>query len=711
MAERLGIGPKTRKVRIPIRVKPEAVITASPEELEMMPQEYRNFLFNVAQNPNVSALMARRVLPKEEIVPTMQRFLSGEEIDWRTDDALGKIEAQKTYNGSLLTVLWATIIKHIYTAESGDAMKLFAQDLLRFPVDASLLQSSSIVEWLGKFNIGLFGYAGLNFYSNIASISLPEEVETFCETIEMRAQSLAQTFRGLKSDQVVPFLHFQNLKESSIDSRQGKFLKSAAPHAKIYKEHAQAAEKIDKDLEEASDQAWDKLGHNWNWAMINQVLSALPTFRNRRILLMAVAGIEANLMDGQERLLKEHSQPDNLAVDGMMILLTFKWTDPDIQGVISEEKPLAYLSIPRKYAPSTAIELLTSFGQCSSPESLISLLQGINSRVDQKTTSPWIITLLALRNARLVSDYINTLVADQIGNSGKTVQILLNQTPGMLWLTPDGKLHPRDGNTTLQKGFLIYTSSAELQQIDSQSSKPEINVSRRGAQTETPEPRQVTENERLNMPFTGEVCIVVDEQTRELVDFIFSRSNTSLDIDKLFDDFDQLSSKWKQSTYNRTIIYPLQLNLDDEYMKEAAKLGIDAVYINDNKLFFVLERRVAQAQSQGEALKTAIAATLDKQGQLHTLGMDESFIGTPEQLLLNNLALHLITKPLYMSGMTQQAYGNDKEAVKAINTAVASWNRSPSIGSFPKIGVEQNNCIAVSVPGIKMTVLLGEAGK
>lgn len=159
----------------------------------------------------------------------------------------------------------------------------------------------------------------------------------------------------------------------------------------------------------------------------------------------------------------------------------------------------------------------------------------------------------------------------------------------------------------------------------------------------------------------------------------------------------------------RHLLYLPQLNLSNMLLQEARKLfGITAIYIRQDEFIFVLDEKGLNAQIDGRRLPVGFGGKLDETGQLHISGMDDSFLGEPEQLFLNNLALRLTTQSFYEWGASPK---RDREARGLAHGIIADWNKSGR-NSFPKLDINsgQTNqnwlCLPIGIANHDKPVLV-----
>jgi len=281
-------------------------------------------------------------------------------------------------------------------------------------------------------------------------------------------------------------------------------------------------------------------------------------------------------------------------------------------------------------------------------------------------------------------------------------ETFLNKRPGKIWLRADVKIFVAKNSKNYSSAFPVVTSSKEEDVPKNVQQNPQET-------TQEPEIKKPTffVDDVNYLPFFKEVGGIENHEVKKMIGLMFDNKKDSLDEDELLTDFDRLQSEWKTKGTSRELLYITSLNNIDKYLNKAKRFGINAIYVNEGNVIFVLDENVNLNGSK-KTVKLSFRGSLDGAGQLLINGMGKSFIGEKEQLFLNNLILHL-TSQIFID---KSSVGLDKEARSATNATIANWNRSSSRGDLPKLDPDNGgkSYIAILVDGL-MVVLVGEKSK
>lgn len=658
------------------------------------------------------------LLPTGQLPSTVEDFIKGRIIDWKRETVVSETNQQLSNQRGLLSKVINTMI-YSPTEEGDQALIMVKNDLSRFRPDKELLSSPLLREWFCKFMFGVQTYTTIEAVTRVTDgiQKLSKAAGSFSSTIDRQATALAKTLTSLTRDDLPLYLAFADLFQQLNESREGESSTAQTSLKGMAKYITDTLSFVNKILAKDGE-TWNRLRIDWDWQQVKDVLLLLPKFHSQNAIVNIIAALETNLM-GFSRTSHDNQQQLVLSTEGIVFLLKFPWKDwamhyskmfedkyPSLNQKLEKNLRLADFSVPWKYLPSAAIELLSQVASVETKEAFVRLLVDINKIVanDQELTAPWLVTLLALRGRADADDIdFKEFIASWDRLPDRFREVLLNLLPGKLWLEPKGKLRSTDGNTNLQHAFPIFTSSKE-------PVKEEI-----GNQVET-DPQEVVQHKREYtvgqasiVPFYGELAIIESKDAQSLLVSLFERETTIWNEDSLLNEFSQLVKDLQSNPRERRLFYHHQLNPFDSFLQNAKQVGIEGVLVDGKEVLFIFEKDVAMANISDRSIRAGLQGRLNDVGELIVSGTNGSFVGTAEQLFVNNLALHCVTRNLYgESGLIDKT---DNGLIKAVHQLLADWNRSSS-RSLPKIGIGQNEpYIVVLPPSYKEPVLVGELSR
>lgn len=682
-------------------------------------------------------------LSPDQILPQIEALIDGRIINWRGKNVLLQLnrEVAKPSSG-FAQILRAMVIPHSGSGEAKEGFQQLARDLKSYSPQLFLSQPQRIGEWFAKLQMGGFIADLVAGASSLREGRVAAVAKPYLEAVEDQIAALKKIEKDLNPSHLEVALRLADCwnelaeipKSSSQEGRdreRDRFLKETGVEpifTAVKKEIAEENKRLADHLWETSLIIWEKLRRNWGWPQIQKAISLLPALRSPTTLRQTIAALEANLTT--QAPLPGKKEAVELDPEGLLLLLKFRWGNqllsPSDWNLLKNDCPqlsqegetaLAFqeFSVPRKYLPSALILLLNQVAKTESPKDFLERLAKIHRSAaeDREATTLWLLTLLLLRQDNPQVKTLFEKILPSWGNLQKSIrEILLNQRPGKLWLEPkSSRIEVTDPEITLKSAFPLYTSTQPVEVVETVFiSPPTFPITTK--ETTPPVKREacrVAVDKRVRLPLFGEVGLVKDEMATGLVGAIFENHHKPWDADQLLANFGQLASQWIKEHGSEERLYLPELNKPDPFLKEAQTLGLEAIEMKGRTVIFILDQKLAIAESL-ETLPIGIEGKLDAGGQLQIAGMEDSFLGEPPQLWLNNLALHLATQPLlHQTGQSQRS---DKELIRQVNAVAASWNRSPWRGSRPKIGLQgENSCLAVRVPGSSEIILVGELVK
>lgn len=665
-------------------------------------------------------------LSPEEIVPATQKLISGESFDFISEKADGRSWTKVgRKNGPFFPILLT--ILNSPEIESKKACAMLTDDLNRFSPDKSLLSSQNLLkEWFFKLTLGVFAHLSIAVKLSEDKDLRDSELGRYNKEVEKQIGIFGQTLASLRKDDLTHYIRFEDMfhfygthglfhsssRHRTIETSDPT-LTSVANNEVVLKESFLEGNRI----------AWERLRVGWGAKEIQDVMSLLPNIRSSTVVGHVTYALEDNCFEFSEA--PQQDRKEKLKIDPHGIIVLLKWKNeqiysraddhfakmyPRVTLKLEENLESSNFSVPRKHLPRAAISLLAEAAKRSDKTEFTNLIESVQElAVGENVNVPWFITLLALRAQDPETSEVIEQAVSRLGSLPIDIRdVFLNRRPGKLWLRlngQDSKLRFTDKRTMLLSAFPIYASSKE---------NPEIIISEVSAfkkeEPKKPEAKTMIVSETSNVPFFGEIGIPKESaDAKNIISCLFEKRQSSLDEEKLLDEFEKLSDRWRvvDPNINRNLSYIARLNASDHKLIEASEHGIEAVYIKGEEAVLIIRKDLAVASASDKTIPIGLNGKIDESGQLIIEGMDKSFVGEKEHLFLNNLVLYLLLQPLlYKSGIPEE---EDKELIREINKAVSLWNRSPSRGLLPKIDRNADiRNIAVRIAGYSNPVLVGE---
>lgn len=259
-----------------------------------------------------------------------------------------------------------------------------------------------------------------------------------------------------------------------------------------------------------------------------------------------------------------------------------------------------------------------------------------------------------------------------------TITNSLNGGAGSIIISPQTEIHVV--SSTAEAFRLITQVMAEESRKappnptrERKNRKPRTEQIVKAADTKTTVPAVKVDKENkpipvsqiIDIPFAGNVGILPDMQASEIIPQLFARSEDKLNWDRLIDDNQRLTLRWKtdRSAYPR-VLFIRDLIPDQEGMKSAREMNIRGVYFNGENVVFIINGE-QKALYDGKEIPLGINAVIDKNGCVLIPGMPGKFEGTPLHLFLSNLALHLKTRKIETLGESVFFDGEFKQEVRS----------------------------------------------
>ena len=618
------------------------------------------------------SLRGTKPLPMEELRPTVESLINGNLINWQKDPT-SEFDNQLQKMNSPFNRLTLTLA-NTRGKERETAISLITDNLAKFKPGKALVESEEFGQWTTKFTAAIIILCASESVST--SIFRDSRQTSRLRTIvDKHTTATCKTLYSLEASDLALYLRFEeifhiiinktllpNLEELDF-SRHKRALNKIGmePLADRLTELGQKIvidiSRIRKTLEKADLDTWERIKEGWGWDEIKLALSLLPEIDEIHIAGHLACAIGSNLLSGDLRAVGELLSCNEIDKEGVSWLLLFNqsvFTDfrdwyqehyPELYKYLQQNLEFDGFSVPRYHLPSAAILTLTRAFEALPQNQLEKLVEEVHQLAiaDDDRATPWLLTLLVLRNSNIqVKDSFSKMVGEMVALPDHIRQAILDQKPGTVWLTRDGKLRLTPQSTTLTSAFPVYTSLAEPAIKEAPVGPVEFR------EVKKPEESFVKVGKITDLPFLRQVGQL---DTQNLASIIASLDTThfqTFDKERLLADFSALQSMYQESSLKpRQVVYTANLNKTDPKIRRAKHIGIEGVFQQGDQIFFVLDRHLGCAQVDEVKIPLAISGKLDSAGTLLIDGADESLIGEPIHLFLNNLSLDLAMRWFY----------------------------------------------------------------
>ena len=214
-------------------------------------------------------------------------------------------------------------------------------------------------------------------------------------------------------------------------------------------------------------------------------------------------------------------------------------------------------------------------------------------------------------------------------------------------------------------------------------------------QSNNPEPVPLYKTEEsMLVPGFGKVGLLAQEDVKKFLDNI-SENSEFLDEERLLNDYERFVRNFEnKGRQNAKLLFTRELNLSSKRAKELNYLGVEAVYIQDQAVHFIFK---------DAGINVAFKGVLEN-NQLQIKGMDRTFIGEPLHILINNIALDLITRGFYKLGQKAEL---DSEIREPLREIVRLHNRFSTSGL--RLAIDNSSYfIPLRLNQFNLDVLVGE---
>lgn len=664
--------------------------------------------------------------PEAKLVPTIQSYIAGDIIPWVEPSALEREARMRAQDRSDLVQVLRTMIDRPSDA-SEVAFTLLAEDLARFTPNADLIKDvPRWREWYLKMAMAEEIHRDL-VIKDVLDGQIPPDAQAYKELVAQQADQWSETVHALQRDDLgylLPAVDFSQQHLHLYDRARVKTLTDTKPrstdktlqeieaiHAIIKQAEQYAAKErlllILKPTEQL-DLAWSQLGTNLTRKQIADVVAVLPALKSSECKLEVLVALEQSLS-----VLQPATDDILLHPEGMKEVLGWQWDqevekygdfssdvyiEPHFLTAMEAPMPIDALPpAPRKLFPVTALGLL----HLTPPETRLTTIQTLHEQVraDKTLQQPWFLSLLV--SAKMypqLAPALGELVKewDQLQKGFK--EVFLDEAPGKIWLTKQGKLRVTSPERAID-GYVLHTSAKQQVEEETVPHKASENVERKQSLPTVP-----TAEEVVVLPFTGATACLTPEVVEPVAHSLIQEQRIA--EERLLDDVDLLQQRWRNSPVvpeNR--VFLPALNPADTVIQEAKEHGIAAIHISEKTVTFTMQPGFFVASGH-EHLPIALTGILEDSGQLRFQGVPDTFIGTIPQLFFNRLALHCATQEVKPYDQSDQLA---KETRRRINETLAGWKIMR--GELPQVTTKPNKTtpsVVVTADEASYPVLLWE---
>lgn len=685
---------KAGKYGVPVGIEQEKIsLRLALLEIDVMGLR-EGYIEFVGEVPVVRT--ARYQLQGDELLLATRAFIA---TDWKSTDAARQAVLSMYTRDSLAGRVIDSIFVAPQNSANQEALEMLRENFDAGTKTADLGSINSAIELLAKIQIGLQAFAHTYGRYLLYEESVDDNKAKFLGVLNKQILLVKDYLAGLTLDDLRDYFLFEDFKFEMGSGTQyvGVKRKSHPAHelARVTGDAASCgADFLRLPISLEDIKTWDRLRRGWGEKEVRETTSVISALENQEVIDNAIASLELNLLDGTVSSL---SATDFNPEDLKKVIANRWFRHPNPVSVAKEIEGLDQriefegFSVPKKYLPSCAIELLTKIAKGTETEEFKTFLSSAGEQAKVDAVAEWVLTLFVLRsqNPELLES-TKSEIARLASLPGEIRDVLLDRKYGRVVLDRRGRLKIIN-KSQASEDFPIYTSSAE--ENKSTSEKTEKG------------PQEIAAYEAYLLPLYSEVGILPPDAAKEFIEALFKNDKDLLGEEKLFNEFGKSSERYKSRFANRMLLFHQSFLPEDSRLKDLSRLGIEAVVIRGREVVFIFSDKSATAKLGGRILRLGIAGQLDAQGQLVVDGLE---IGSAEQLFLNVHALSLSAEKLRgYSGLLDAK--NDRELFPVVNQMAAAWNRSAARGSLPKVGLQTDrHYIAARPQGLKEDILIGE---
>lgn len=480
-------------------------------------------------------------------------------------------------------------------------------------------------------------------------------------------------------------------------------------------------------VQSEDSRTWDRLSTAWETQQVFDALDLIPDLAGI-VHESTIAALEDNLLSGQVRF--SPADYESLNVEGIKSLFAFRWNDTDLldriphryqnlQEAVREEDIATDNLMLRELGPSAAIELIWNVLKDTDPTNRSAALIRIHDAISENEDyhNVWLLALLTLRHRDQSMIEVKELVRSWAAIPANVRTTILDEIPGNVFLTPEGKIVARP--TTLKKGIRLYESTAGREEQDDDDGTDDKNEEGSGETVifeKVPEPLCVESGQREISKRFIPSADVYEPFTQDLINRIASsKVAANKDWGALADERSRLQTEFDYGQQRqKDVLFYSAHHPQNPWMRRAKGIGIDAVRFYHDNVIFVVDRDTAYTTVRDEAIAVAFSGTLDRKGELTVHHVDEAFILDPAYLELNNIALGLANERVRdikdLSDNKQERMKHYKELKVEAYRAADGWNntgRHKTDQALPRLSLDGwGTPVTMPIPKYNTSVVL-----
>lgn len=645
----------------------------------------------------------------EDIVSFARDFNQILPPNWRDLKTIG---TELDRRGPLLT--FHDALNSQPTEYTKQAVKILTDDLKKLEPTPALLGSDQFLEFWHKLDFAL--HMSLDYGKFEEGVT--DEEKRYIQVAEQHYDKMLAAIVRMPLKDLPRIIQISELASAYLDPKGLTFLTKETINAvgdqvipmgiTEYKEFSKTIQDIEmpllrkhvnkaEDVAKACIEALVNLdSQKWGWLQVNQIVDALSWMQNRPMKVIMTQYLLRYLW-GSETSSESISFADpadfNFNKEGLAALLAHKLAQHELQTLIEHEKwqelynhqllkEINGSDITYKDVPAELTLLLYKAGLRAPKEVFEAQLDALTEVANsQKELTPSLVCVFAIlvQSQQQYAEYVNQKLLEMKHLPDHFRQMLLDETPGIIYFTPQRKLRAVGPQGKLSSAFIIYTSTAEEAVVELQQSSPEQNYERPTRVDE----KLKTADSIFAYDFVGDVAILPDEQVSKYLHNV--NQQHVFDTDDNLAKITEFKKSLKEPNWNNTYVWLAALNSGDAALREAKKLGFEAVITTGNSVTFLIDKDIFYAQPDDKKLPIAITGALNEDG-LVVFDVDEDLTYDNIGVAASRIVLDLMTR--------QEAPVTDEALTKK---TVEEWNRNKR-GSLPRIATDSKNLANVQVP-------------
>lgn len=611
------------------------------------------------------------ILPQGALADYARQFATGNHISWEEIHNVG--EFLDTKPDKFLLRKFHNSLLNMPTEQSEIAIKILADDLESFVPNINLILSDKFAQFWGKLDFGLHMAVD---YDGLDEAERSTEERRYQQIADTQYTNLALVFSEFNLQDLPALWRVESFMQSySI------FVKNWHDDSQLRPEEHSKSSQMNQEFLEAFQTARERLyNEDWGWEQIKQAIEVLALSESRFMTASIANGLLVQI--GRSKRLSQESleqvdpQHLNFNPEGLVKLLDFKirerefvlfeagtpWED-FYNGDLSD-----LIKVPNKYLPVELIRLYHLAAKRIPTDFLNSQLVYLKRQADTKkdSTANFVSLVVSLCSHGVITgEEVESLLVGLKNLPGNFKEILTNQKPGRIFLTPERKLRAKGPNDSLNSAFLLYQSEAQevIEQQQIQTTAVQVSIK----PEQTIDESNKTPESILEYDFIGDLAIAKDSDVRNFLEEQ-SRKNTLFE-DQLLEKLDILQKEYQPPANDQTLIFHSDLNSEDSAMREARRFGIETVVISGPVVTFVINHDQIYAKYEDGKIPLAFTAVLNESGWLEFDVDEENPVPDEIQLVFTSIVLGLLS---YQKEIPQKANG---EAINGLKERIANWNR------------------------------------